>query len=231
MYTAALSTNVAKSHWLLPARWMYYHLLDADWGSNALSWQWVAGSFSNKKYIANQENINRYCHSQQKNTFLDISYEILAEMPVPEILSDYQSLNLTTKIPEHKPVKINHELPVCVYNFYNLDPQWMADVEANRILLIEPKFFEKYPVNERVFKFFMDLSKNIPNIQIFVGSFNRLYELISTCDIHFKEHPSAEHYKGILTQRDWLFQGIDGYYPSFFAFWKQIEKQGFLKNY
>ncbi len=39
MYTAALSTNVAKSHWLLPARWMYYHLLDADWGSNALSWQ------------------------------------------------------------------------------------------------------------------------------------------------------------------------------------------------
>ena len=44
MYVAALACNVGKSHWLNPARWMYYHLLDGDWASNALSWQWVAGT-------------------------------------------------------------------------------------------------------------------------------------------------------------------------------------------
>ena len=69
MYTAALACNIGGSHWLEPARWMYYHLLDADWASNALSWQWVAGSFSNKKYFANQNNINKYFNSFQKNTF------------------------------------------------------------------------------------------------------------------------------------------------------------------
>ena len=65
MYLASIACNVAKSHWLNPARWMYYNLLDGDWGSNALSWQWVCGSNSNKKYYANQENINKYCYSNQ----------------------------------------------------------------------------------------------------------------------------------------------------------------------
>mgnify|MGYP000380202181 CR=1 FL=1 len=75
MYIASLACNVAQSHWNFPAKWMYYHLLDADWASNALSWQWVAGTNSNKKYIANQDNINKYCHTKQSNTFLDISYD------------------------------------------------------------------------------------------------------------------------------------------------------------
>ncbi|MDP1843438.1 MAG: FAD-binding domain-containing protein, partial [Sediminibacterium sp.] len=60
MYTASVVCNIAQSHWLIPAQWMYYHLLDGDWASNACSWQWVAGANSSKKYYANQENINRY---------------------------------------------------------------------------------------------------------------------------------------------------------------------------
>ena len=44
MYIASLACNFGHAHWLLPAKWMYYHLLDADWGSNALSWQWVGPS-------------------------------------------------------------------------------------------------------------------------------------------------------------------------------------------
>jgi deoxyribodipyrimidine photo-lyase len=86
MYTAFLTANLAGAHWRLPAQWMYAHLLDGDWGSNALSWQWVAGTFSNKKYIANQENINRYTNTNQGGTFLDVEYETLAEEPVPEVL-------------------------------------------------------------------------------------------------------------------------------------------------
>ena len=86
MYTAFLTANLAGAHWRLPAQWMYAHLLDGDWGSNALSWQWVAGTFSNKKYIANQENINRYTQTNQRGTDLDVDYESLAIAPVPEDL-------------------------------------------------------------------------------------------------------------------------------------------------
>mgnify|MGYP006195700273 CR=1 FL=1 len=68
MYLAAMVCNNAKSHWLTPARWMYYHLLDGDLASNALSWQWVAGTFSHKKYIANQQNINKYLFNEHYKT-------------------------------------------------------------------------------------------------------------------------------------------------------------------
>ena len=60
MYVASIATNIAKSHWKNPAKWMYYHLLDGDWASNALSWQWVAGSNSNKKYYANQVTLSNH---------------------------------------------------------------------------------------------------------------------------------------------------------------------------
>jgi deoxyribodipyrimidine photo-lyase len=88
MYTAFLTANLAGAHWRLPAQWMYAHLLDGDWGSNALSWQWVSGTFSNKKYIANQENINRYTHTNQRGTYLDQEYESLAIASVPEVLRE-----------------------------------------------------------------------------------------------------------------------------------------------
>ncbi|NBR37028.1 MAG: deoxyribodipyrimidine photolyase, partial [Chitinophagales bacterium] len=61
MYTASLVCNIAKDYWKLPSQWMYFHLLDGDLASNTCSWQWVAGSFSSKKYYCNQENINKYC--------------------------------------------------------------------------------------------------------------------------------------------------------------------------
>ncbi|MDX1409150.1 MAG: FAD-binding domain-containing protein, partial [Saprospiraceae bacterium] len=63
MYLAAITCNIGRSHWRTPAQWMYYHLLDGDWASNALSWQWVAGTNSRRKYIANQDNINKFCHT------------------------------------------------------------------------------------------------------------------------------------------------------------------------
>ena len=82
MYLASIACNVAKSHWLNPARWMYYNLLDGDWGSNALSWQWVCGSNSNKKYYANQENINKNALKiAMKNAVI---YDFINNLPLKE---------------------------------------------------------------------------------------------------------------------------------------------------
>ena len=96
MYIAAIACNMAKSHWKIPAQWMYYHLIDGDWASNALSWQWVSGANSNKKYVANQENINRYCHTDQKGTFLDCPYADFEHMSIPALLQDTDLPDLKT---------------------------------------------------------------------------------------------------------------------------------------
>ncbi|GAB3658085.1 hypothetical protein GCM10028791_30830 [Echinicola sediminis] len=227
MYVAALACNFGQSHWHTPARWMYYHLLDADWGSNALSWQWVAGSNSNKKYLANQGNINRYCHSDQQGTFLDQSYESLSQMDVPEILEATTMPDLGVKLPQDKPLEVDPEKATLGYNFYNLDPKWRAEGGYNRVLLLEPSHFDQYPVSPKTIDFVLSLAQNIPKIQVLVGEFSDLVRRLGKKEIYYKEHPLNQHYEGIEEEREWMFP-VQGYYPSFFAFWKQCKK--YLKH-
>ncbi len=224
MYIASVTCNLGKSHWKIPAQWFYYHLLDADWASNALSWQWTSASFSNKKYYANQENINKYCRTNQQNTFLDVPYEAFPEMPIPEVLSEIILPDLTVKLPEKQTITVDNSLPTLIYNFYNLDPFWKSDIQANRILLLEPSHFEKYPVSDKTIEFILKLAENIERIQIYVGEFDELKTEHNLTEICFKEHPTNAHYTGTQDERDWMFSEVRGYFPSFFAYWKKCEK-------
>ncbi len=223
MYVAAIACNMAKSHWREPARWMYYHLIDGDWASNALSWQWVAGANAGKKYIANQDNINKYCYSNQRGTFLDLTYEEIADMDIPAVLEDTMLPDLETPLPGSSSLNLDPEKPLLIYNYYNLDPSWRSDSEANRVLLIEPSIFEQYPISQKAVDFMMGLAKNITDIQVYVGEFEALASETSST-IYFKEHPLNLHYQGVQDRRDWMFS-VTGYYPSFFAFWKKCKKE------
>ncbi|MEN8927598.1 MAG: FAD-binding domain-containing protein [Flavobacteriales bacterium] len=224
MYTAAIACNFGKNHWKLPAQWMYYHLLDADWASNGLSWQWVAGTNSNKQYIANQENINKYCKTTDKGTFLDQSYEVLGEMEQPEILKKTENLKLVTPLPDKKQIEIDPELPTAIYTFYNLDPNWRKETQMNRVLILEPSFFDKYPSSENVIGFVLGLTQNIDNCQVFVGEFDEFVSEYPSAQIYFKEHPTNNHFKGIEDARDWIAPAVQGDFRSFFGFWKKVKK-------
>ena len=226
MYTAGITCNLGKAHWLQPSRWMYYHLLDGDLASNSLSWQWVAGSFSSKKYIANQENINKYLHSKQQGTFLDKPYETIFDQPIPEPLRETVALELHTALPlNDASFSIDPAKPLLLYNSYNLDPGWRKEADANRILLLEPAHFNQFPVSEKVLAFIIQLAKdNIPGIQFFVGDVNEIPGIEYVKDIFSVEHPVARDYPGTKDPYPWLFPQVSGYSPAFFSFWKKAQK-------
>jgi deoxyribodipyrimidine photo-lyase len=266
MYLSMLHSNIFKAAWLPGAKWMYAHLLDHDPAANFLSWQWVAGTFSSKKYIANQDNINKYTNTKQDGSFLDTEYENLTESifntagqikpnhvgkwPAPlDQNFDIDTNTILKNIKEKNQIQIfeiNQVLPnqsFCIYNSFNLDPLWHADAPVNRILLLEPKHLNLFPITEKVLQFVIDLAKtNIPGIQIFIGNFEDLNQVLQTNSItanasvedtqsekskpviYFKEHPTTKHYQGIREERDWLFPQVDGYFPSFFGYWKKCEK-------
>ena len=165
MYIASIACNIGKAHWSAPAQWMYYHLLDGDLASNTCSWQWVAGTFSSKKYYCNQENIDRYTRSSQVATFLDTTIETLRSAPIPDSLKSTVELNLKTVLPGISKPNIDANKPTLIYNSYNLDPLWRKNEDVNRILLLEPSHFQKFPVNEKVLEFIINLSLNIPTCQ------------------------------------------------------------------
>lgn len=225
MYIASIACNIGHCAWLHPARWMYYHLLDGDWASNALSWQWVSGAKSNKQYYANQENINRFCFNTQRGTFLDVPYESFPLKQIPVALQHIVTPELITPLPETSAPIIDPAKPTLIYNYYNLDPLWHAGEDANRILLLEPSVFKQYPVAEKNIAFCMQLAKdNIPSIQPYVAEFDQLAQQVSG-PIFFKEHP-LNRYKGIEEPREWM-TSVKGDYPSFFAFWKKCKKEIF----
>ena len=256
MYLSMLHSNIFKAAWLPGAKWMYAHLLDHDPAANFLSWQWVAGTFSSKKYIANQDNINKYTHTKQEGSFLDTEYENLTAAifdAAGQIKSNHagkwaasldQNFDIDTNIVlkniQEKNLlqifEINQVLPnqpFCIYNSFNLDPLWHADESVNRILLIEPNHLNQFPITEKVLQFVIDLAKtNISGIQIFIGNFEDLIQMIQTSltttntkpILYFKEHPTTKHYQGIQEERDWLFPQVNGYYPSFFGYWKKCER-------
>ncbi len=230
MYLASITCNIGKAHWIESSRWMYYHLLDGDIASNNCSWQWVAGAFSSKKYYCNQENVNKYTFSKQQNTFLDKPYEQLVDLPIPDALQETTVLDLTTNLPKSNTPNIDTELPTLIYNSYNLDPIWHKLEKVNRVLLLEPSHFNQYPVSDKVIEFIIDLSKNIEGIQVYTGEIadiENLYKTNNTWEnqkIISKEHPAFAYYPGIKDQRDWMFPEVNGYYPSFFGFWKKAER-------
>lgn len=244
MYTAFLTANLAGAHWRLPAQWMYAHLLDGDWGSNALSWQWVSGTFSNKKYIANQENINRYTQTNQRGTYLDVDYESLAIAPVPDVLKkpftveevlpfadcDADALRLAVAkfgLPLWALDNPIMDDRLVIHNYYQLDPQFQSALPGTRLLLLEPSVFAQYPIASHCVAFMLALATEIPNVQVFVGEFDELVgalEPFGHVEIVYQEHPLNRHYRGAEIPRDWLAPEVEGSFSSFFSYWKKVEK-------
>lgn len=223
MYVASLTCNLAHSHWPMPASWMYYHLLDGDLASNTCSWQWVAGTFNGRKYYCNQHNIDQYFHTQQTGSFLDHSYEALPRLSVPKPLAEMTGFEGNTPLPETSMPQLDTTKPLYLYNSYNLDPHWDAQEDANRLLVLEPSHFKRFPVGQQVIDFILALAKNIEGLQVFVGEVHAIPDLRLFPKILSKEHPAFRHYPGIKESRDWMFPTLSVNHTSFFRFWKKAE--------
>ena len=110
-------------------------------------------------------------------------------METPSELKETFAIKLDTILPEKVIPVIDTSLPLLIYTSYNLDPLWKQDIDANRILLLEPSHFKKFPVSEKVINFILSLAKNIKGIQVFVGELNEIPFLSKLPAVYSKEHP------------------------------------------
>jgi deoxyribodipyrimidine photo-lyase len=240
MWTASVVTNIAKSNWKLPAKWLYYHLLDGDLASNTLSWQWICGAFSSKKYFANQDNINKYALTNQKNTFLSVGYDEFEDLKIPQVLSELKEPDLECEIQKWTNQYAASSGLKLISDFNNLESQklyffhpWslnpnlgMDDSFDHKILILEPSHFAKFPISKKRLNFILDLSKNIPDLKVYVGELDS--EVLSKSKITYQKYPAITHWKSIANSTmlvpNYLFPQVFGYYSSFMGYWKQCQK-------
>lgn len=221
MWIASIVSNVAKTQWQTGAKWMYYYLLDGELSSNYLSWQWISGTFSSKKYYANQENINYFSNSTQNNTFLDKDYEDLQNgIEIPPILEERIQVDYPNNVLALSSEEYSTTVPTLLYSAWSLDPDWhKEDKGVQRILLLEPSHFAKFPVSGRVLAFIISQALKIKGLKIVVKDYKNLKipkSLIST-----KAHLNTSHWRSaIFDPMQYLFPEKNGYFRSFSNYWE-----------
>ncbi len=90
MYLASYIVHFRRVRWQAGAFWFMQHLVDGDLASSNLSWQWVASTYSNRPYIFNLENVNKYFGdlidtSGEANRDLNMDYSSLHSMLFPRL--------------------------------------------------------------------------------------------------------------------------------------------------
>ena len=100
MWMASYMVHLRKVHWRVGADWLYGHLLDGDLASNHLSWQWVAGTGSNKPYLFNAENVARFAPEawHSSGSVIDTTYEVLDRMARQALPAKGQPQTLSNSI-------------------------------------------------------------------------------------------------------------------------------------
>ena len=73
-----------------------------------------------------------------------------------------------SSISTYKSDKIQPNIKTLVYNYYNLDPKWEVDKCVQRVFLLEPSIFKKYPVSQKVFKVRISIIKKHTKLQAFL---------------------------------------------------------------
>lgn len=225
MWVASVSCNLAGAHWHTMGRWLYAHLIDGDLASNFLSWQWVAGTAVQKRYTVNQELINACSGIEQHDTFLDFERDDMHSKPAPDILQNTEAFNLTTSYPDTEVTAVT-EAEVHLYTPWTLHPRWRAHEPAQRILIIDPHWFDAYPVSDAVLDFIIRQGKIvIPDLQVFVGQLHELPQINTAAVVRAIAHPTNQDWLVQFDEPAWLFPEVSGYYPSFFKYWQAVQQR------
>ncbi len=223
MWTAMLACNVGKAHWYDMSRFLYYYLIDGDLASNTLSWQWVAGTSVQKQYVANQGLINNCSDERQRDTYLDMPIEIVGTQNIPLALLTHEPFNFKTEYPASANIADVYGKTVFLYHPWSIDPLWRKDEAGERIFIIEPRLFDKFPVSPLVLDHMLKLLKtHVPDAKVFVGNVETIPG-IAAATVFSKAHPTTTHIPGHKDEVEELFPHVRGYHQSFFKFWEACE--------
>lgn len=240
MWIAMYACNILGCDFYNLSKWMYYYLLDGDLASNTLSWQWVAGTLTGKKYFANQENLNKYDNkNKQYKTVLDISYGDLqnkiincdfekSESVTMEeagiISNDWKHESLSKiELDGYLNQDKNKSEKIYLHNIFTLDPEWKKGLGIH-LIFIEKDLLVSSPMSDRRLDFIYNLSKNIATESKTVYYYGDVEDLeIYRSRIHYKWHAFSNHIPGTMENSSHIFQEVADPTGSMMGWWKKCE--------
>lgn len=239
MWLASYLVHWRKSDWKLAADWMHNQLLDGDYASNHLSWQWIASTFSHKPYFFNQENLAKYTHNQYCQTcraqcpFRD-SY---SNLEIKLFGATEQSPRHTSEVIPALPSQQSGDKTIIWIHDEMLNPDHpLMNLPHDKVFIFSPDYYKDWSILR--LQFIADCLAELPEVSIWIGEPIQVFRELNVYKILTQETPNHKlknQASGYLT--DWIpdkrvstaakadLKSIS----SFSRFWK-IAKYDFL-NY
>jgi deoxyribodipyrimidine photo-lyase len=244
MWLASYVVHIRKVHWRVGADWLYGHLLDGDLASNHLSWQWVAGTGSNKPYLFNADNVARYAPKEwhSPGSSIDYSYDTL-----DQVARQTRGGAKTTVIcPQKSEPPLTHSVPFEL----NLSQPSKDDVAGRNVWIVHPwnmhestpsapegtlmlgvllsDFHKKWPWNERRWRFVTSRMSQLTS-HIWQSDASTIAQVLkgarsvrTTNDLHL--HPWISQFAECKPS-PCLFPTVDRRCDSFSQWWSRATKK------
>ncbi len=170
MWLASYVVHFQKMDWRAAADWFESHLLDGDFASNHLSWQWITSTFSAKPYFFNKDNLSRYTHnafcaSCKAKCPFDNSYEALEAKlfspPTPRT-SQYPTFTIT----KH-PLSQQSLEAVFVHDEMLSPTHPLLQSSALKLFVFDPSMHGAWSLNR--LQFIADSLSEMPNVEVWLG--------------------------------------------------------------
>jgi deoxyribodipyrimidine photo-lyase len=219
MWVASIVCNLAHTDWLEPARWLHYHLLDGDLASNTLSWQWIAGTFSHKRYLANQGNIDKFSDSRQPGSWLDVTYEELDVLGLPDHMQERGEVVYKHPVPGSPIEPLVGEL--ALRSIWQLDPRWQAEIQQH-IVFIDTVFLQQWPMSKKRWRFIQYWAAKC-KARIYFGTVEELAQCTVNANVIRQEYPACLNWPGTVTDRPWLYPMPEKPFSSFSKYFKMVK--------
>lgn len=219
MWIAGMTCNMAATYWREPARWLHYHLLDGDLASNTLSWQWIAGTFSHKKYVANQANIDKYSATTQPDSWLDVPYEVFDDFSPPEHMLQRCTPDYVQSLPSKPITDLSGE--VALRSVWQLDPHWLSDI-SQHIIFIDTELAQRWPMSRQRWTFIEHWAAQC-GAQLCHGTVQELTNACERANVFREEYPACKLWPGKVIERSWLYLMPEQPFNSFSQYFKQVK--------
>lgn len=239
MWLASYLVHWRNTDWRQAADWMHHLLLDGDYASNHLSWQWVASTFSSKPYFFNKENLakyslNQFCEKCTAKCPFDDSYSNLEKKLFQSTVQAPRRLT-TSAAQDSKPAKDDKTI-VWIHDEMLNPVHPLMDAPHEKIFIFDPNFYQAWSILR--LQFIADCLAQIPKLSIWVGVTSEVFAHLNVQKIISQQTPNtlikaqAHGY-----QVEWVAEknvssaasGDINNLSSFSKFWK-IASQDFLKR-
>jgi deoxyribodipyrimidine photo-lyase len=193
MWLASYVVHWRKTDWLNGANWMHDLLLDGDYASNHLSWQWVASTFSHKPYFFNQENLAKYTNHQHCETcraacpFKD-SYENLDQQLFKPTQQAARQQKPAFPIIKDKP--LGNQTIVWVHDEMLSNKHPLLTQPYEKIFIIDPDFYQNWSIIR--LQFIADCLIEMPDVKVWIGNASEAFSLLNTQQIMTQNTPNIK---------------------------------------